>query len=43
MVENAVSSVSGVKETKVAVDWEPPWDHKPYVGRGATRVEYVVS
>jgi metal-sulfur cluster biosynthetic enzyme len=26
MVENAVSSVSGVKETKVAVVWEPPWD-----------------
>jgi FeS assembly SUF system protein len=26
MVENAVSSVPGVKETKVAVVWEPPWD-----------------
>jgi FeS assembly SUF system protein len=26
MVENAVSSVAGVKETKVAVVWEPPWD-----------------
>jgi FeS assembly SUF system protein len=26
MVENAVSSVGGVKETKVAVVWDPPWD-----------------
>jgi len=26
MVENAVASVPGVKETKVAVVWEPPWD-----------------
>jgi FeS assembly SUF system protein len=26
MVENAVSSVPGVKEAKVAVVWEPPWD-----------------
>jgi FeS assembly SUF system protein len=26
MVENAVSSVAGVKETKVEVVWEPPWD-----------------
>jgi len=26
MVENAVSSVPGVKETKVSVVWEPPWD-----------------
>src|SRR6476620_277010 len=26
MVENAVSSVPGVKETKVAVVWAPPWD-----------------
>ena len=26
MVENAVSSVPGVKETKVDVIWEPPWD-----------------
>ena len=26
MVENAVSSVPGVKETKVEVVWEPPWD-----------------
>jgi FeS assembly SUF system protein len=26
MVENAVSSVAGVKETKVSVVWEPPWD-----------------
>ncbi|HEU5018214.1 MAG TPA: SUF system Fe-S cluster assembly protein [Pseudolabrys sp.] len=26
MVENAVSSVPGVKETKVAVVWDPPWD-----------------
>ncbi len=26
MVENAVSSVLGVKETKVAVVWDPPWD-----------------
>jgi FeS assembly SUF system protein len=25
-VENAVSSVAGVKETKVAVVWDPPWD-----------------
>ncbi|HWC93405.1 MAG TPA: SUF system Fe-S cluster assembly protein, partial [Pseudolabrys sp.] len=26
MVENAVSSVAGVKETKVEVVWDPPWD-----------------
>ena len=26
MVENAVSSVPGVKETKVTVVWDPPWD-----------------
>jgi FeS assembly SUF system protein len=26
MVENAVSSVLGVKETKVEVVWDPPWD-----------------
>jgi FeS assembly SUF system protein len=26
MVENAVSTVPGVKETKVAVVWDPPWD-----------------
>ena len=26
MVENAVSSVPGVKETKVNVVWDPPWD-----------------
>jgi FeS assembly SUF system protein len=25
-VENAVASVPGVKETKVAVVWDPPWD-----------------
>ena len=26
MVENAVASVPGVKEAKVSVVWEPPWD-----------------
>ena len=26
MVENAVSSVVGVKDTKVDVVWDPPWD-----------------
>ena len=26
MIENAVSSVPGVKETKVTVVWDPPWD-----------------
>jgi len=26
MVENAVASVPGVKETKVDVVWDPPWD-----------------
>jgi len=26
MVENAVASVAGVKETKVTVVWDPPWD-----------------
>ncbi|HKS87722.1 MAG TPA: SUF system Fe-S cluster assembly protein [Pseudolabrys sp.] len=26
MVENAVSSVPGVRETKVNVVWDPPWD-----------------
>ncbi|HEY6026623.1 MAG TPA: iron-sulfur cluster assembly protein, partial [Pseudolabrys sp.] len=25
-VENAVASVAGVKEAKVVVVWEPPWD-----------------
>ena len=26
MVENAVASVPGVKEAKVSVVWDPPWD-----------------
>jgi FeS assembly SUF system protein len=26
MVENAVASVPGVKEAKVTVVWDPPWD-----------------
>jgi FeS assembly SUF system protein len=26
MVENAVSSVPGVKDAKVTVVWDPPWD-----------------
>ena len=26
MVENAVASVPGVKDTKVDVVWDPPWD-----------------
>jgi len=26
MVENAVASVAGVKEAKVSVVWDPPWD-----------------
>jgi len=26
MIENAVSSVPGVKDTKVEVVWDPPWD-----------------
>ena len=26
MVENAVSSVAGVKDAKVTVVWDPPWD-----------------
>ena len=26
MVENAVSSVPGVREAKVSVVWDPPWD-----------------
>ena len=26
MVENAVASVPGVREARVAVVWEPPWD-----------------
>ena len=26
MVENAVASVPGVKEAKVEVVWDPPWD-----------------
>jgi metal-sulfur cluster biosynthetic enzyme len=25
-VENAVSSVAGVKDAKVTVVWDPPWD-----------------
>ena len=31
MVENAVSSVPGVKETKVDIVWDPPWETEfPY-------------
>jgi metal-sulfur cluster biosynthetic enzyme len=26
MVENAVSTVAGVKDAKVEVVWDPPWD-----------------
>jgi FeS assembly SUF system protein len=26
MVENAVASVSGVREAKVTIVWDPPWD-----------------
>ena len=26
MVENAVASVAGVGDVKVAVVWDPPWD-----------------
>jgi FeS assembly SUF system protein len=26
MVENAVASVAGVRDAKVAVVWDPPWD-----------------
>ena len=26
MVENAVSSVTGVRDTKVNIVWDPPWD-----------------
>jgi len=26
MVENAVSSVAGVKDARVEVVWDPPWD-----------------
>ena len=26
MVENAVSSVAGVGEAKVAIVWDPPWE-----------------
>ena len=26
MIENAVSAVPGVKDTKVEVVWDPPWD-----------------
>ena len=26
MIENAVSSVPGVKDAKVEVVWDPPWD-----------------
>jgi FeS assembly SUF system protein len=26
MVENAVSSVPGVKDAKVSIVWDPPWD-----------------
>jgi FeS assembly SUF system protein len=26
MVENAVASVAGVREAKVSIVWDPPWD-----------------
>jgi len=26
MVENAVASVPGVREAKVSIVWDPPWD-----------------
>jgi metal-sulfur cluster biosynthetic enzyme len=26
MVENAVASVAGVGEVKVAIVWDPPWE-----------------
>src|SRR5712691_9000862 len=26
MVENAVASVAGVREAKVNIEWDPPWD-----------------
>ena len=29
MVENAVASVPGVKDVKVEVVWDPPWDPSP--------------
>ena len=43
MVENAVASVAGVGEVKVNIVWDPPWDPKPDVGRGARRSQYVVD
>ena len=43
MVENAVSSVPGVKEDQSRRRVGPAMGSKSYVRRGATRVEYVVS
>ena len=42
MVENAVSSVPGVKETKVEVVWDPPWDPSRMSDEARTRAQYVV-
>ena len=43
MVENAVASVPGVKETKVDGGVGSAVGPEPHVGRGPTRVQYVVS
>ncbi len=42
MVENAVASVPGVKESKVAVVWDPPWDPSRMSDEARTRAQYVV-
>ena len=43
MVENAVSSVAGVKDTKVDGGVGPALGPEPDVGRGPFRAQYVVS
>ena len=43
MVENAVSSVPGVKDAKVDGGVGPAVGPEPDVGRGPTRAQYVVS
>ena len=43
MVENAVASVPGVKEAKVEVVWDPPWDPSRMSDEARLVLEYVVS
>ncbi len=43
MVENAIASVAGVKDAKVEVVWDPPWDPSRMSDEARTRAQYVVN